>query len=625
MNAGWTMVSRGDAVDLRVSPGRFEGRARLVSVARDEGVSVAIIGRLDYREARREEIAGRVPSTVAARAATDDAALVLALYRRFGASALARLEGDFSVVVVDGPAARVVASRDPMGGFPLYWARHAAGLVLATAMDPLLEMLPPRDLDRKYLAEFLMLPGQVQEVNGERTVHEGVHRVPAGHAIEIRMTDGSVAVRRYWDWADRIEDPGSDDLLAVADGYGERLRAAVAERMRGRVAAHLSGGMDSTATALLADACVGRGLGEGPLHTITLVHESTPGLTGEGPYIEAALSRLRHAVAHKVPADDLLDFDAFADAPPHDEPYPGLRRLGLDRSTIDAAASCGADTLLTGLGADEMTVMLPLHLVDLVRRGRIIGAWAEARRWARVDNCSPVSLIKPYVLDNLLPPWAVGGVRAAFRAGPTAWDRQNEWTIPPWIRRDFARAQDLRGRSIEAARALRDPRRPLALSLGLHMIACRQGDVDRWALGLPRGLAISHPFLDARVLRYGLGMLLRLRPRPEGQKPVLAHAMRDVLPPEIIARRLKGRYDKVAYLGLSRNLPLLEALVRSTPLEDLGLIRPDILTDCLQRAALGLACGVDGLHKLNLTMALIKWLAMRGRGVASIAASSPVA
>jgi asparagine synthase (glutamine-hydrolysing) len=250
-------------------------------------------------------------------------------------------------------------------------------------------------------------------------------------------------------------------------------------------------------------------------------------------------------------------------------------------------------------------------VVDLVRRGRLAEAWSEVRRWCRVDNCSPWTLLKPYVLDSLMPAGARGGLGVALRGGHADWRGQNEWTIAPWIRRDFARRHDLRGRSVAFARPLHEPGRPIGLSFALYLIRSRLGDVDRWSLATPHGMTVAHPFLDARVLRYGLGMGLRLRPRPEGQKPVLAHAMRDVLPPEIIGRRSKGNYAKVAYLGLSRHLPVLEDLVHSTRLEELGLVRKDVLLDCLNRAALGVASGIDGMHRLNLTLALARWLEMQ--------------
>jgi hypothetical protein len=86
--------------------------------------------------------------------------------------------------------------------------------------------------------------------------------------------------------------------------------------------------------------------------------------------------------------------------------------------------------------------------------------------------------------------------------------------------------------------------------------------------------------------------------------------MREVLPREIVERRRKCNFSKLVYLGLARNLQALNDLVRSSRLEELGVIRRDALLNSLQSAALGVASGAQGMHKLNVTLALIKWLAM---------------
>jgi asparagine synthase (glutamine-hydrolysing) len=146
-----------------------------------------------------------------------------------------------------------------------------------------------------------------------------------------------------------------------------------------------------------------------------------------------------------------------------------------------------------------------------------------------------------------------------------------------------------------------------ALSFALSLISSRVGDVDRWSLGAPRGLSIAHPFLDTRVLRYGLGMQARLSADPHGQKPVLARAMRDVLPERILERRLKCDFSPIKYLGLARNQAALEALVREAPVDDLGLIDKEALLGCLRQAALGVASRMGGLSRLDLALSFLLW------------------
>jgi hypothetical protein len=82
--------------------------------------------------------------------------------------------------------------------------------------------------------------------------------------------------------------------------------------------------------------------------------------------------------------------------------------------------------------------------------------------------------------------------------------------------------------------------------------------------------------------------------------------MGDRLPPCVASRRAKGHTDALYYLGLARNLAFLEAMVRRSPLGDLGLIDAAPLVESLRAACLA---GADGrrLHRLDLTLALILW------------------
>jgi asparagine synthase (glutamine-hydrolysing) len=95
--------------------------------------------------------------------------------------------------------------------------------------------------------------------------------------------------------------------------------------------------------------------------------------------------------------------------------------------------------------------------------------------------------------------------------------------------------------------------------------------VNRWSVAAPQGVFVANPFLDARVLRFGLGVHDRLTPEPGRMKPILAEAMRDTLPDNIRTRRRKGQFNEVYYLGLARNQHKLEAMIWQTPLEDLGI------------------------------------------------------
>jgi asparagine synthase (glutamine-hydrolysing) len=365
--------------------------------------------------------------------------------------------------------------------------------------------------------------------------------------------------------------------------------------------------MDSTGVALIARDCL---QGSQPLHTLSIVYDRLPHLARERPFVESVLGQPGLA-PHRIAGDDLLDFDSFRQAPVHDEPCPWLWRLGVQEALTTAAARAGAATILSGLGADEMLDMQPYHLTDLLRRGRLWAAWSEAARWASAHNCSVWRFLGPFGFANLLPTWMRTGLGTWWRGGYAGWQQQNDWTIAPWVLPDFARRHGLRDRALAHIRRTFYACRPVGLSMALRGVRENCSDFSRWCLAAPQGIVLTHPFLDPRVLCLGLGIQERVRPEPGAQKPILAAAMRGILPDYIRKRPGKGHFNEVYYVGLSRNLPSLEALIQEAPIDDLGLFDRTALLDCLQRAALGNAVDVTSLTRLNSTLCFLKWLALQ--------------
>jgi asparagine synthase (glutamine-hydrolysing) len=608
MRVGFVAVSRTTDVEFAVVAPRNNDHAALVTFAHTGAV---LFGQLYYQHDLLCDLALRSPSTSPSTCEMNGAALALAVYRTFGVAALERLEGDFALVIWDATMARLIGVRDPMGGYPLYWAERDGSIAFSTGIEPLVDFLPSRALNPEHFADFLMMPGPRNEVPGELCAYEGVHRVLPGSIVNIHVPTGHVERHTYWNWLSRLQDPGTERLADIAAQYADLLRAGVRERIRGRMLAHLSGGMDSTMVSLLARDLMRSGRGEPPLHTFSLVYTQLPGLARECPYLESALQHDQEMVTHRFAADDLLDFNCFADAPLHDEPYAGLWRLGMDRASIDLAAQIGAVTLLTGIGADDLLDVQPYYLADVLRRCHLRRAWQEAARWACHHNCSPWEMLRPFGIAPLAPVWLLSGIaRMGLSRGSKRLNAQTDWTIPPWILPSFARRYSLQSRAIENLQRAYRLCPPTGLSVALSAISHMAGDVIRWAVAAPHGINLAHPFLDRRLLCLSLGMQLRLRPEPGVMKPVLAEAMRGILPDAIRNRRRKGHFNEVYYLGLAQNLSTLETMVREAPIDDLQMFDKACLLRCLREASMASA-NARQLQRLNFTLSLLKWLHMQ--------------
>lgn len=199
----------------------------------------------DYRNIRRElQAAGFRLHT------SGDSEIALHLYLRDGPEMVRRLSGEFAFVLWDARRQRMLAVRDRFGIKPLYWARHAGRVYLASTVTALLAMGVPARWDRAAFAAHLQMG-----LPPDRTLFAGVHQVPPG--CRLMVDARGVRVDRYWDLdlplAEQVGPDGTADGAHVA-----AVAAALEEAVRTRtvadtpIACHLSGGLDSSTVATLA-------------------------------------------------------------------------------------------------------------------------------------------------------------------------------------------------------------------------------------------------------------------------------------------------------------------------------------------------------------------------------------
>jgi len=578
---GFCLTARGGRATIEI----FGEPSSLLQIAEADGTHVLLLGRLYYRA----DLARRLRH--APDRSASDAQFVLAAYGELGTAVCAALEGEFAVVILDRRNQRIVALRDPTGGYPLYWARSGEGIGIASLLRPLADFTGSAEIDRTLLGEILGA-GYVEIDSFDMSAIRGIERLVPGTSLTADLTGRRVEVQRFWDWRQQIQDPETDDLQEIGARYAALLREAVAERARGTVAAHVSGGMDSTSVAYLA---LERLAASGhKLHGISLEYATLRGLRDEAPYLAAALQR-PGIVRHGIDGDEVLDFDHLDRVPLLDEPCPGLFRAGIDMALVGEAAACGADTVLTGLGADELLSDAPFYIADLLRAGRVRQAWSETAIWARATTTSRWKFFRAFGLAPLSPASA---------------------TVPSWVLPGFARELRSRKRNLDAAKTM-------VLSEALTRLRHTAGDWTRNALASRHGLHVAHPFRDPRLVGFALGVRTRIRPDPHRQKAVLSSAMRTVLPPIILERRGKAPFNAVYFRGLSRNQDRLAAMIEASPVDALGLFDKGGMIEAVRKTALGghsaaLASG------LNNGLAIVHWLSQWTRWLDAAPKSSRV-
>ncbi len=573
----------------------------LVSLARDrtKDLAVVLLGEILYRD----DLADLVPE-ISEPESVSDAGVALAVYRRAGLRGLARLEGEFALAVWDGAARRLVALRDPCGSWPLFWLVRDKGVAVSTSLEALTHLQAGRAVDPEFLAEFLMWPNPHTELPCERTAFAGVRRLLPGTILELNA-DGAVQRHRYWDWEARVRPAAVTTVEEAGARFADLFRRAVRERVRrGPVAAHLSGGMDSSGVVCVARDLLAARTGGPRLHTLSMVYRR-PSLAGERAFIDLVLAQGGPVEPHFVDGEAVPDYVWFQEGVPfHEEPYAGLPGVGMQQRLVDVARRVGARTVLSGQGSDEILASHPGNVADLLRRGRLWAALREARRWALALNTGVWSILHQFGFELLWPVLLHEGVGTWWRGGVGRWPGLGWFSVPPWIFPDFARAHGLRQRGLAHARRLFAS--PIGQSLERNMLETGAGDWARWYLAAPHGLTLSHPFRDPRLICFALGIPDRLRNSPERRKPVLEAALRGVLPEAIRTRREKRGFNDVYGSGLARSLRFLEHMVHTSPVLQLGILDPRQLVPAMRQAALGVG-DIRDCERLDKTLALIAW------------------
>ena len=221
------------------------GDLPLVRELNGHAVVVVADARLDNRR-ELGDMLGLDSPTVARMASSE---LILECYLKWGDRCPGYLLGDFVFAIWSGEAGRCFIARDHLGLKPLFLYNDPRRLVFATDVAGVLaHSAVSSELSDLAVAQYL---GQGELYSERRTFYRQVQKLPAATSLSADAAGLSEAV--YWNPTD-----APPVRYSTVEEYVLRLQelfnTAVADRLPGSgpVATHLSGGLDSSAIAALA-------------------------------------------------------------------------------------------------------------------------------------------------------------------------------------------------------------------------------------------------------------------------------------------------------------------------------------------------------------------------------------
>lgn len=244
-----------------------------------------------------------------------DTEVILRMFQKYGTNAWTKLNGMFSIAVLDNVANELFLARDHAGIKPLYYYQDEHKFMFASEPQALLaSKLFPVEIDQNALSLYL----QLGYFPAPFTPFSRIRKLNAGH--EIKVSSAGVKIRRYWTLPEKIPDQRFAQKEDQEQELERLLLQSVEQQMISDVpvGAFLSGGIDSS----LIVAIMTRIGGGNRINTFTAGFEGM-GYYDERPHAAAVAQRFgteHHEFAVSESLDTLLEEivsvfgEPFADA-----------------------------------------------------------------------------------------------------------------------------------------------------------------------------------------------------------------------------------------------------------------------------------------------------------------------
>lgn len=463
-----------------------------------------------------------------------DTEVLLWAWRVWGTSSLKRLRGMFSFVVVDLGKKSLVAVRDPFGIKPLYLGQVGSGWGFASEIRALRILTGQgRTMDHQVAYEYLT--SGIYD-RGSETFFNGVSSLPPGHIAVIDFS-GEVVDMEVSSWFER---PSTSQIEIgweeAKDSLRHKLEHSVRLHLRADVGlgVALSGGLDSSVlTALIRKIEPDK-----EINTFSFV---APGSQSDESYwsntVANHLGTNQHLVAptgREVSQD--IDDVVFAQG----EPFGSLS-IYAQYAIYRTARDSGLKVIIDGQGGDEAFAGYfgypEARVRSLLKAGDLTGAVSLLRNWSGYPK---------HKLSN-----AIASLLGTYLEGnPSliALARSTRSQVYPWLRTKVLRDYQIASDQIELEELyFRGPvenrflanRLSSALFSGEMLNLLRHGDRNsmRWSV------ESRVPYLDLDLVSLAQSLPEQYLLSPTGEtKSILRHAMRDLLPDEVLFRK-----DKVGF------------------------------------------------------------------------------
>ena len=490
-----------------------------------------------------------------------DVEVIVHLYEEYGDACIEQLHGMFGFALWDRTRQRLLLGRDRTGIKPLYYLLDRGRLAFASEAKSILS-LP--DVERRLNMDALPHYLHLGYVPAPMSMFEGIQKLPPATLMTVEK--GAVRQHQYWTQTQQVSDSG--DLTSWSDQLRETMTDCIERQMVSDVplGAFLSGGIDSSAVVAMMSR-----FSDSPVRTFSI---GFGGSSGGAFYNELPYAR-QVAELFKTQHQEIVVEPSVVELLPQllwhmDEPIADTAFI--TTYLVSEFARRKVTVILSGVGGDEL----------FGGYRRYLGGY-YARALSRVPRFLRQSIVKPVLgrmpvdrhsrVANLTryaralvqaADWPLAKQYQSFVEAASMTDVMNMLATPPVNFEPH----------IEAAFARLDGGDPLAQMMQVDLATQLPDDLlsltDR--MSMATSLECRVPLLDEAMIDLAAQMPSRYKIAGRELKHVLKHALRDVLPKEILYRQKRGFGAPMGAWFKQELRPLVDHLLSTKQLESRGWI-----------------------------------------------------
>ena len=553
---------------------------------------------------------------------TSDTEVIAHAFEEWGVDCLHRFNGDFAFAVWDRERRELFLARDRFGVRPLFLSFAGGELTFASEAKALLRHPDvTRELDPLGLVESFT----TWSILPDRSAFRGIRELAPAHYLRYGE-DGLIEERRWWDIRfPAVGESPDGDAAALEDELRDLLFDATRLRRRADVpvAAYLSGGLDSSAIASIAQRVSSEEL-------LSFGVGFTDAVFDESSHQDSVVELLGTSLTRIV-----VDGRTIAELMPRAvelSEKPTLRTALAPLLALSAAVRrAGLKVVLTGEGADELFAGYDVFREDKVRRF-----------WARV----PDSRLRPLLFARLNEFLArdlgrAGGFLAGFYGrGLTDVDDPlyshrirylNTGRCTKLLNEELREEAARDGDPVErVAATLPDgfaQQAPLGRAQYLEITTFLQtyllhSQGDRMLMG--NSIEGRFPFLDHRIAEFAARVPDNLRLRGLDEKHLLRRAVAPFLPESVWKRRKRPYRAPIAAAFVGAHAPdYVAELLSDTAIAEAGIFDPAAVARVRAKSEASVESGLSETDEMAL-VGIISTMLLHERLVARPTLAAPL-